>query len=143
MANPRKNVDFKGLNAPSDYVTYKYDSSIVYNSAVDGGSAQIGRAVTITAARTVGLAGDGEKILGRLEIVEPDGFCGIVRGGYVELPAGTGATLTLGGPIVGALLSSAKGYIKAAPTGSVAAGIAGRGQIVDATNTTKVIVDLQ
>lgn len=138
MPNPRKNVDFTGLNAPSDYVSYKYDSSIVYDSSVPGGSAQIGRAVTITAARTVGLVGDGERVLGRLEIVEPDGFCGVVRGGYVELPAGSGATLTLGSGIVGDLgPSSAKGYIQ---TG---AAVPTRGQIVDATDTTAVIVDLQ
>lgn len=142
MADPRNTVEFEGINAPSDYVTMKHDGTIVYSDQQVGGSASVGKAVTLVSARTVSLAGDGEPVYGRLELVESDGKCNVVKGGFVRLPGGTSATLTVGRGIVGALLSSAEGYIRTGASGTAAEAMAARGQIVDATDATDVIVML-
>jgi hypothetical protein len=143
MANPRTGVDFTGINAPSDYVTMKYDGTIVYDATQRGGSAQVGKAVTLVSARTVTLSGNGEPVYGRLELVESDGKCTVVKGGYVTLPAGASAAVGISLGIVGALgPSSAEGYIRQGASGTAAEAMAARGQIVDATDLTAVIVML-
>lgn len=137
MANPRAIVDFTDLNA--HYSTFIIGTGITYSATATNGSASVGLAVTLTgeADGAVGLVADGEKVNGKLIKVDSDGFCTVQDGGYMELPGGTAATLTIGSSIVGDLLGAAEGYIQ---TGT-AAGIA-RGSIVNNDTTTAVVVNL-
>jgi len=138
MADPRTEVDFEGIDAA--YVTFKHDDTIVFSRTEEGGSAQVGLAVTVESANTVTLVGDGEQVMGKLISVEPDGKCVVQTRGGMTLPGGSSATLTAGSPIVGDLgASSAEGYIQTAPASS-AGGVAARGTIVDPSTTTAVKV---
>lgn len=140
MANPRDTVDFDGI--AGDYATYEIDdSTITYDSAQANGSAQVGLAVTLSAADTVALAADGEAILGKLIKVEADDKAVVQFAGYMTLPAGTGATLTRGKKIVGDLgASSAKGYIREVATATAAELGVARGLIQNAADTSAVVV---
>ena len=114
MANPRDTVAFDGLASPSDFNTYKIDNStITYSSTAANGSAQVGLAVTLSADNTIQLVGDGEGVLGKLISVDNQNKAVVQTGGFMELPGGSGATLTRGKAIVGDLgASSAEGYIR-------------------------------
>ena len=138
MADLREAVSVVGVGYQA--VTYAHDSTIVYNAALPGGSAQVGLAVTLAAAKQVSLVGDGEQVEGKLIKVEPGGFCVVQNGGHMTLPAGTGALLTVGLAIVGDLLVAAEGYIQGAVAATAAHATVSRGVIVDAAVTTAVMV---
>lgn len=140
MADPRL-VDFTGILP--EVVTFKIDAStITYDATKANGSASVGLAVTMSAARTVALVADGEAVMGKLLKVEADGKCAVQVGGYMTLPAGTGASLTLGKKIVGDLLVAAKGYVREVNTATAAELGLARGAIIDAADTAAVIVRL-
>lgn len=149
MADPRLDTKFEGIGA--EYVTYKIDNStITYDSTKKNGSSQVGLAVRLSTHETVELVGDGEAVLGKLISVDKDNYCVVQTGGYVALPGGSGATLTPGTKIVGDLgAASAEGYVRSV----VSAGVAysqseaqeiarARGEIIDASTTTAVVVRL-
>ena len=147
MSDPRNTVKFKG--ARSERETFIIDNStITYDATKVGGSAVVGRAVTLSGNGTVALAADGDSILGRLEQVYVDLKAVVTTDGYVELPAGQSATVTAGKKIVGALgASSAKGFIRnvvsagASPSQTEVNEIAAaRHTIIDAATTTAVVV---
>src|SRR5512143_3629219 len=112
MADPRLAIGFEDLDIRN--ATFIIDNStITYDATKVGGSAAVGKAVTMSAAKTVALAADGEEGIGRLVSVEHDLRCTVTYKGAVVLPGGEGATLTPGKKIVGALsAASAKGYIR-------------------------------
>jgi len=141
MADPRLAVEYGGIGGK--YVTFKIDNStIVYAATSNGGSASVGLAVGMSAADTVQLVSDAEEVVGKLISVESDNTCTVqVRGG-MELPGGTGASLTLGKKIVGDLLVSAKGYVREVNTAVPAELGVARGMILDAGTTTAVWVYL-
>lgn len=141
MADPRLDVNFVNIGYRAE--TFKIDNStITYSATEDNGSAQVGLAVTLSAAETVALAADAEPIVGKLISVTADNYCTVQTKGYCTLPGGTSATLTLGSAIVGDLLVAAKGYIRSSD-GATAAEIIGQtGKIIDAGTTTAVVVDL-
>jgi hypothetical protein len=141
MADPRNDIDFGGIGYQAQ--TFKIDdNTITYESDQKFGSSVVGLAVTLSAAGTVALAGDGAAILGRLVKVEVDGKAVVQTGGYCELPAGTGAVLTLGKKIVGDLLGTDPGYIREVATATAAElGVADH-KIIDASTTTAVVVKL-
>lgn len=142
MSDPRAAVSFDGIGYEAE--TFAVDGvTLSYSATAVNGSASVGLACTRSAAKTVALAADGEAIVGKLIKIESDGFAVVQTGGYMTLPGGTGASLTRGKKIVGALLSSAKGYIREVATATAAElGIA-RGSIEDATTTTAVVVRLE
>lgn len=141
MPDPRLTVSNEGVEPR--YRTYLIDGSqITFLATAAGGSAQVGLAVNFSAANTVRLAGDGEAVIGRLIQVEANSVCRVQIGGCMTLPAGTGATLTLGKKIVGALLSSARGYIREVATGTAAELGVARGFISNAAVTTAVELEL-
>ncbi len=141
MANPMDRIGYADIDLLT--VTFEYDNTIIYDDEEDGGSAQIGLAVTLTADDTAGLAGDGDAILGQLVVVSDDGYCTVAIGGFVDLPAGNGAALTLMKKIVGAVnASSAKGYIREMNTGTAAENGKSRGFIVNNDDTAHVWVYL-
>lgn len=152
MADNRAVVSHLGNHAR--YETYKIDNSeITYSATAAGGSASVGLAVALTSDDTVDLAGDGEVIHGKLISVESDGFCTVQIGGFCELPAGTGATVTVGSKIMGDLLVSAKGYIQTlsetvsgsptqAEVQNAFKAAKTRGIIINNNTTTAVVVDL-
>lgn len=141
MSDPRADVKYDAIKPT--YETFKIDNStITYDATKANGSAQVGLAVTLSAAETAALVGDGEGVLGKLINVEADNFCTVQTGGYMTLPAGTGASLTLMKKIVGDLLVAAKGYIREVATGTAAELGLARGQIIDAGVTTAVVVRL-
>jgi hypothetical protein len=148
MTDPRAVVRHDGNHAR--YETFKIDASeITYSATAAGGSAQVRLAVALTTDDTVDLCGDGEAVFGKLIAVDSDNFATVQIGGFCTLPAGDGATLTLGRKVVGALnASSAKGYVKTfVASGSytlaeVALAAATRGLIVNNDTTTAVVVDL-
>jgi hypothetical protein len=129
-------VDYKAA-------TYPHDNTIVYDATLAGGAAQVGLAVTLESDDLISLVGDGEAVKGRLEKVESDGFCVVQTDGNTELPGGVGATLTAGAKIVGDLgAESAEGYIQAAAAGTAAHHVVSRGEIIDSSTATAVMVRL-
>lgn len=141
MADPRKTTEIDGANIvtqnfPGDGVT------VNYASASTGGATAVGLAVALTTGGLVETAGDGEEVVGKLLRVEPDDVAVVQIGGGMTLPAGTGATLTLGSKIVGRLgASGAEGYIGSAVATTAAEAAIARGMIVNATDTANVRVD--
>lgn len=141
MADPREAVSFVGIGYEAE--TYEHDDTIVYDSTVEGGSEQVGLAVTIEADDAVSLVGDGELVIGKLVKVEPGGMCVVQTGGHMTLPGGDGATLTIGEMIVGDLgAAAAEGYIRAVATGTAAELGHARGQIINNDDTENVVVRL-
>lgn len=143
MANPRATQDFTRIGAHQE--TFSIDNStITYDKTKSYGSAQAGLdlAVTLSGNGTVALAADGEKVIGTLALVEADGKCAVNTGKYVKFKGGTGASLTPGKAIVGALRSSAKGYIREVATGTAAELGRQTGAIIDAADTDAIVVKL-
>jgi hypothetical protein len=143
MADPREDVAFDDIDFRS--VTYLHDDTIVYNAALQGGSAQVGLTVTLESNKTVSLIGDGESVEGRLIKVEPGGIAVVNNKGYVKLPRGTGATLTPGKKIVGDLLGAAEGYVREVATATAAELGVARGRVIDssaADDGDEVVVEL-
>jgi hypothetical protein len=140
MADPRASIRFDEIKPIN--ITYAHDASIVYSATAVNGSASVGLAVSLVDDAEVTLAGDGEGIEGKLIKVMDDGFCVVQAGGYMTLPAGTSATLTVGKAIVGDLLVSAEGYIREVATATAAELGVQRGTIIDSSTTTAVVVRL-
>lgn len=142
MANPRKRIKHEGVGEL--FETFLIDNStITYDATKDGGSSQVGLAVTFSADDTVALCADGDFVLGKLILVEADGTCTVQTKGGVTLGAGNGATVTAGQQIVGALqVSSAKGYIRNAASGTAAELVKQNGRIYNAATSTAVVVML-
>jgi hypothetical protein len=144
MADPRNAVSFEGIDAA--YETFKIDNStITYDATKANGAAttMIGKAVTFSADDTVALAADGDRVVGKLVLVESDNKCNVQTRGGMDLPGGDGATLTLGKAIVGALgAAAAKGYIREVATGTAAELGKSRGEIRNNDTTTAVVVKL-
>ena len=142
MADPRLAVAYDGIGAV--FASFKIDNStIVYSATENGGAATIGRAVNLSAADTIQLAGDGEAVLGKLIKVESDNTAVVQIAGAMTLPAGNGASLTLGKKIVGAASAApANGYIREVATATAAELGLCRGLILDAGTTTAVEVYL-
>lgn len=115
LATPRNIVGFEETDGPHD-LTFKIDNSTITYDATKANGADttmIGKAVTLSADDTVALAADGDAVVGKLIAVEGDNKCSVRVHGFVTLPGGSGATLTRGKKIVGALgAASAKGYIR-------------------------------
>ncbi len=141
MSDPRLITMLPGVQ--ENFATFEYDGSITYNVTLAGGSAQVGLAVGLTGNATVGLCLDGTQVEGLLVKVTDDGFCTVQNLGFCTLPGGTGASLTVGKRIVGAVnASSAGGYIREVNTGTAAElGLCAH-TIVDASTTTAVVVEL-
>lgn len=119
------------------------DSTITYDSTEPNGSASVGLAVTLSGNDIVALAADANAIVGKLILVESDGFCTVQVGGNMTLPGGESATLTRGTPIVGDLgADSAKGYIRSAASAQAAELLVARGQITNVADATAVVVRL-
>lgn len=153
MPSGRRQVAYDGIRY--DAITKKIDNAtIVYDATKANGSAVVNKAVTpvIGTTDTVALAADGNRVSGKLLTVEADGFCTVQDTGFASFPAGNGATVTPGQPIVGALGpggASDRGYIRNA----VAAGATyvqaeaaeariARGEIHNVEDLTRVWVDL-
>jgi hypothetical protein len=149
MANPRKTVDFTGIQYHAD--TYIGDgSTILYDPLQPFGSAQAGKWVSLSADMTVQLANDADDLVGRVELVEPDGMVVVQTGGYALAPAGASAAVTRGKKICGALgAASARGYVRAIPVpgasyvqAEAVAGAAGRHAIIANGTTTALLIKL-
>lgn len=141
MADPRATL-LHVQDAEGRTETFTIDGvSITYSATQTGGSAAVGKAVTLVAG-VLELAADGEAILGKLLKVEPDNTALVQISGFMTLPGGTSATLTQGARIVGDLLVAAEGYIQAAASGTAAHHVVSRGFIVDASDTAAVVVYL-
>lgn len=145
MADPRGDVRFDNIDYRAE--TFKIDNStITYSATVANGSSQVGLAVRATPAAgdTVELVGDGEAVLGKLIKVEADNYCVVQTRGYMTLPGGSGATLTVGKKIVGDLgAASAEGYIREVATATAAELGVQRGRIQDPSTATAVVVYLE
>lgn len=139
----REQVSHDGIGAR--YETYNYDATVVFDATKAGNSAQTGKSLTLVSAGTVGLAGDGKHIEGKLILVESDGCCNVQTGGKTDLPGGDGATLTVGSKIVGALGpggAADKGYIRSVAAATLAEVAVADGEIIDASTATAVVVEL-
>lgn len=143
MANPRNTISHKGVFRRTE--KYIIDgTSIVYDADEPHGCVSAGPedglAVTLSDDDTISLAGDGEYVLGKLILVESDGKATVQVGGYMTLPGGTGASLTVGKAIVGDLSTAAEGYIREVATGTAAELGVQNGHIQDASDATAVWV---
>lgn len=141
MSNPR-GLAYEGIAGV--YATYDIDNStIVYSATAANGSVSVGLAVKLSAAHQVALATDGSEVEGKLIKVEADNRATVQVGGYMTLPGGVGASLTVGKAIVGAVNGSAAGgYIREVATATAAELGLCRGRIIDAGTTTAVVVAL-
>lgn len=140
MADPRETTNRIGAGYFAE--TFPHDATIVYDDEVDGGSEQVGLAVTIESDNLVTLIGDGEGLLGKLVKVEPGGMCVVQTGGVMTLPGGDAATLTAMGKVVGDLgAAAAEGYIRVAASAGDA--LVARGIIEDSSDPTAVEVRLE
>ena len=141
MADPRLGVGYAEIGAK--FASFKIDNStITYDATQAGGSAQVGLAVTVSAADTVALVADAGAIVGKLIKVESDNIATVQIAGGMVLAAGTGASLTLGKKLVGDLLIAAKGYVREVNTGVPAELGVARGMILDGGTTTAVEIYL-
>lgn len=142
MSNPRNVVNYDGILP--EVVTFKIDdSTITYDATEENGSAQVGLAVNLSTDDTIRLVSDGEVVVGKLLKVEADDKASVQVGGYMTLPGGASATLTLGEMIVGALgAEDAKGYIRVVATATAAELGHCRGMIINNDTTTAVVVRL-
>jgi hypothetical protein len=142
MADPRDTVSFEGLHQRR--ATFEIDGvTITREATVAHGTSHVGKAVTLSAADTVALADDGEAVIGRLEAVEAGDKAIVTVSGYVVLPGGNGATLTLGSAIVGAQDASTNpGYIRSANSAVAAEMVVARGFIQNAGTPASTIVRL-
>lgn len=140
MADPRNAVSFDGIGERRE--TYLIDGvTITYDATKANGSAQVGLAVTESAAGTAALTADGNGVLGKLIKVEADGKAVVQTDGYMTLPGGNGASLTRMKKIVGALgPSSAKGYIREVNTATAAELGVADGKIIDAGTPSATVV---
>lgn len=140
MANPRSVALTDGMEG--DVLTFIIDNStITYDVTKTNGSAQVGKAVSLSAAKTVKLAADGEAVIGKLIKVEADNKAAVQCSGIVILPGGNGASLTLGKKIVGAADAGGNpGFIREANTAQAAELGVARGAILDAGTATAVAV---
>lgn len=138
MPNPRKVVEMDDTHFTER--SYLVDGvTLIFDATANDGHAAVGRAVSLSAAKTVQLASDGEAVIGELVRVEADGIAVVKDHGILTLPGGNGATLTLGTSIVGALgASSAKGYVRSVNTAVAAELGKCKGRILDAADATKV-----
>ena len=141
MSDPRATVVLDDVGEYEAYTFLIDNSTITYSSSEVNGSASVGLAVKMSAAKTVALAGDGDAVIGKLIQVFADNTATVQVGDVLVLPGGNGASLTLGKKIVGALnASSAAGYIREVATGTAAELGKARGAILDAGTTTAVKV---
>lgn len=141
MADPRLGISYEEVHA--DYAPAIADgTTILYDSTKVGGSSQVGFAVTLSGNGTIALAADADPIYGVLTLVDFDLKCTVQVEGYMQLPGGTGALLTPGLKVVGALLVAAKGYVRGIAIATLADVAKGRGEIVDSSVTTAVWVRL-
>lgn len=142
MSNPRATQEFEGIGARQ--VTYAIDNStITYSATTANGSAQVGLAVTLSTDQTVALTEDGEEVEGKLISVSADLMATVQVEGFMTLPGGASASLTVGKKIVGALgAASAKGYIREVNTATAAELGLQRGRIINNNTTTAVVVCL-
>jgi hypothetical protein len=143
MPDPRNVVNFESIDA--NYATFSTDGvTIVYDvTQIDGAAVTtIGQAASLSAGSTVQLAADAQAVIGKLILVESDAKATVQIEGFQRLPGGLSATLTLGSHVVGALgAASARGFIRSASGSTAAEIILMAGRIIDATDTTNVIVD--
>lgn len=150
MADPRLATNNHDDTDPKGQFWYKADGvDIAFDPNQPHGSAVVGRAVMLSGHDTVRLTGDGSEVTGLLMKVEPDGSCAVRTRGFARLAGGTGAALTPGSKIVGALLGTARGYIRnvAAAPATYAAATAdeiarGRHRVSNAADATSVEVEL-
>lgn len=142
MTDPRLAYAFDGMNG--EYATFAIDAStITYLATAVGGAAAVGKAVKLSADNTVALSTDASDVLGKLIKVEADGRCTVQVGGFMTLPGGNSASLTLGKKIVGAVdAQSAGGFIREVNTGAAAELGVAQGAIIDNDTTTAVVVRL-
>jgi len=142
-SDPRNVVSFESIDAA--YATFIPDgTSIVYDGTqIDGAAvAIIGQAVSLSAGSTVQLTNDGDGVSGKLILVESDLKCNVQFEGFMRLPGGLAAALTVGKRIVGATgASAARGFIREVNTATAAELGRMAGRIIDATDATNVIVD--
>jgi hypothetical protein len=140
MADSRLNVDFQGVDAV--YLTFKIDNStVLYDITKAGGSAQVNLAVKLTTDDTIALTTDGSMVLGKLLSVESDLMATVQVEGGMVLPAGNGASLTIGKKVVGAVdAGSLGGYIREVATATAAELGLERGMIINNDTLTAVKV---
>lgn len=142
MADPRNTVKLEGIR--EERTTYLIDGvTITFSATAERGSASVDKAVTLSADKTVALTADGQFVLGKLIAVESDGKAIVADEGYVTLPAGDAASVTLGKKIVGALgAASAKGYVREVATATAAELGVCRGAIIENDTTTALVIKL-
>lgn len=140
MGNPRAVIAYDGIDNVA--LPFNIDGvTILFDKTKAGGCASVGLAVKISANSQVALVSDADNVDGRLERVEGDGKCAVTIDGIAKLPAGSGATVTAGKKICGALgAASAKGYIRNIDPTVLAEVAKANGKIIDASDGANVVV---
>lgn len=132
MVDSRSDVAFDNIGELR--VTYLADSSLPFSRDASGGNVDVGKAVQITAAKTVGLVTAAtHRVHGRLDRVEPDGKAVVKVRGFVPLVAA--GALAAGVQVIGA----AGGNIAAATGGATEKPV---GEVIDGSDPTRVMVFL-
>jgi hypothetical protein len=103
-------------------VTMIAGSGIAYDATKKFGSQHVGKAVMLSAAGTVDLVTDALEIFGKLDKVEPDGFCVVQDEGYMELPTDT-TTITYTATNNGLVGGATAGTVRTATVAEVAGAV--------------------
>lgn len=143
MAAGRNQPDYTDIGYKAK--TYKTDNStILFDKTQVGGSAQVGKAVMLSADDTVALTSDGAAVEGKLIKVESDNFATVQYEGHATLPKGDSstATITRGKKIVGATLGGVRGYIRDVQSGTATELEKASGEVINVADTANVVVEL-
>lgn len=151
MADPRDAISLVGIRPLRVTLTID-NSSITASATAAGGSAQVGRAVGLSADNTVELLQANNPLLGKLisvNVADSDLRCTVQVGGFMELPKGDNYAGSPGDRLLGDTLSAADGYVK--EVGAVGTAFAqaelqaildGRGIVYDDSDANNVVAHL-
>jgi len=84
----RGGLDWEGIGYRG--VPYKANAALVSMVAVSGVAAVEGKAVTLTGNGEVGFGSAGDKLLGKLDKYESDGYVTVQDAGYASMPGVSG-----------------------------------------------------
>jgi hypothetical protein len=138
MANPRLEVSYDGFLEEIGGLTFEIDdSTIEYDADESGGSTGVGKAVTLSADKTVALAGAGVDVLGQLDLVQANDYATVQVIGYMKFPKGTNAAGNmLGMKIVGDVDGSGNaGYVREVDSSAEAELDVARGIVINDDGT--------
>lgn len=128
-------------------LTFKCDGTdILYDETQPGGSDVVGRAVMLSGNGIVRLVGEGNRVLGKLILVEAGNVCTVLVGGGGDLLKGDGA-IAAGDRIVGNTRTGAarttRGFVRGVVAATAADVAQGAHVCIDNTSADSIEVNFE